>query len=708
MADDAAPRPPGDDQSGESGPPGNADPPGNDARSAPGGGKQEEPGNRQGARKGSESGAGNQPPWGNVFQHFHGNVYADQGVFGTGNAAAADQRGSAREQGRIEETEVTKIVQAYAKPACYDEAARALKEDRVITLAGEAGSGRRTGAISMLDWARLPQMPLVAFSPAITVAELAARSFDEGAGYLVSDIFEDRLSPELADFHWRNVCHKVRKSKAYLVTTIGADSRMARPDVIRQFSWQRPEAADVLRAHLGAAMVDVEAIEKVSEALGPNFQLADIDAIARRISAGDDARQVIADLQETDRLVVATWLDDVNAEIPAVLEVAALVFVVGVAERVFEAELGELKLRVAEFAPEIDSTSKEARAEIDLRFRQLRKHRAGHRLITVRQVPVARGSGSLAIRHVDFRIPGYREHVVAELWSRLPSEFWAAMRRWLQYIAADDHWDLIKRGDLINSVSIGLALLGLVAPDEVIESYLDPWTAEDASLYEQTMAVYVVWQMSMLSPLAALALQIAIHWAGQGSRTQRRLATYAFSGELGARYPLEAVKRLSQLADQGEALAAQAYAQLFATLAGQDSDALVVLHELVRRLDTKKDRPSADLVLDTVAELLSIRDPRSGRPSIALFLIANPFRASDVALLWARALYMRPWRDRAITALLKPSGRSSMGVRNRRILRDRSAQRSAGSSRRTNGHSSGPMYSCVTVTPGTEARPSAP
>ena len=69
------------------------------------------------------------------------------------------------------------------------------------------------------------------------------------------------------------------------------------------------------------------------------------------------------------------------------------------------------------------------------------------------------------------------------------------------------------------------------------------------------MAVYLVWQMSMLGQLAPLALQSTILWAGQGSRTERRLATYAFSGPLGARYPLEAVKRLSQLADQGEALA---------------------------------------------------------------------------------------------------------------------------------------------------------
>ena len=36
------------------------------------------------------------------------------------------------------------------------------------------------------------------------------------------------------------------------------------------------------------------------------------------------------------------------------MEVAALAFVVGVAERTFEFELGQLKLRIAEFVPEIE------------------------------------------------------------------------------------------------------------------------------------------------------------------------------------------------------------------------------------------------------------------------------------------------------------------------------------------------------------------
>lgn len=49
---------------------------------------------------------------------------------------------------------------------------------------------------------------------------------------------------------------------------------------------------------------------------------------------------------------------------------------------------------------------------------------------------------------------------------------------------------------------------------------------------------------------------------------------------------------------------------------------------------------------------MSVRDLRSGRPAVAVFLRNNPGRVADIGPLWARALYMRPWRDRAIKALV--------------------------------------------------------
>jgi hypothetical protein len=610
----------------------------------------DEPGQK---KERENKGAGEREPMGDrVYQGFYGNVYAPHATFGTSAGAADSEESRGRDEGPVDEAVITAIVRAYARPAGYDEARQALNDEHVLVLIGEAGSGRRAGAIAMLDSIRMSGKALVRINPSITIEKLAARSFDEGKGYLVSEKFAEQIVPELAEFHWDALCQKVRKAKAHLVVTADAGFTIATPDAVRHVSWQRPDAADALRAHLGGAQVADDAVRKVADALGTSYPLARVGGIARRILAGEGIGQILDEMQGGDQQAVADWLADVEAAIPAVLEVAALAFVLGVTERVFEDELVSLKGRLAEFAPELKTRSKKAKAVIDLRFQRLRQQRMGHKLLTVRQVPVASASGAIAVRHVDFRIPAYRQHIIAELWSNLGRDFWSGLRRWLHDVAAADQLDPGQSSRLMNSMAIGLALLALVAPDEVLDCYLRPWTEEAAGVSEQTMAVYVVWQMSTLEQTALLALRIAIMWAGQGSSTQRRLAAYVFSGELGARYPVEATKRLSQLADQKQPLVTLAFARLFATLAAQEADAVVVLRELRRRRADKTDRQSTDLLMQTIAELVSARDYRSGRPAVVVFLQDNPERAADLGALWGQALYLRPWRERAIKALV--------------------------------------------------------
>jgi hypothetical protein len=618
-------------------------------------GEAREDGPHRNAGRGTRKDPGGQEHLGSqVYQNFYGDVHAPGSSFGNRNGAdgAGDQHGRGRAEGPLEESVIAGIVRAYARPACYPEAAQALAANRVVVITGESGTGRRAGAIAMLADIRLPDKPLVRINPSATLEMLAAREFSVGAAYLIIDKFAEPIAPEMAEYHWEEVCRKIRKAKAHLVVTTGTGSMAVLHDVISQFPWQRPDALAALRAHLGAALVADDVLATVSEALGADYALADVGRIARRITAGDDVTALVDEIQGSGQRTVEEWLRKVDAAIPAVVEVATLAFVLGVTERAFEDEVSGLKPRLAEFAPDLDTDSKQAKAEIDLRFRQLRKLRADHPLLTVRQVPVAETSGSIAVRHVFFRAPEYRRQVIAGLWNSLDREFWSGIHQWLHRIAAGDDHPAGRHAELMNSAAVGLSLLGLVAPDEIIDSYLNPWTSEDASLSEQTMAVYVVWRMSMLERLAPLALRIAILWAGQGPKNQRRLAAYAFSGELGARYPVEATKRLGQLADQGELLVGVAFAQLFTTLAEQGGDAVVVLRELRHRLFSKKDRPSAGLVVSTVAELLSVRDFRSGRPAVAVFLLGSPEHAPIVGLLWARALYLRPWRDRAIAALL--------------------------------------------------------
>lgn len=613
------------------------------------GGKETKPG------QGATSGSGTQGPQTvNVYQLIE-RLNAPRSSFGADfrRTEHSDERqGEDREEGPLEESAIAGLVRTYARPACYEEAARTLAHNRVVVLTGTTGTGRRTGAVVLLDTVRHSGQPLIQLSPETTVDALASRSFEEGMGYLIRDKCADHMTSPMAEYHWDEVCRKVRQAKAHLVVTTGAGLIPDGVDTVRQIPWQRPAAVDALRQHLGAADVAEETVTILSEALGQDYALADVAWAARQVTAGGNVAEVVDNLNKSAQQTVEDWLDEVDGAIPAVLEVAALAFVVGVSERTFEAEVLNLKERLGEFAPDLDLTSIKAQTEIDLRFRQLRRLRAKHSLLTVQQVPLIRNSGSLASRHVTFIRPEYRRYVVAGLWNSLSHEFWTGIRGWLQDIADGDGYSEEQHIELMDNAAAGLALLGLVAPDEIIESYLGPWSAEDASPGKQMMALLLVWRMSMLDRLAPLALRIAVVWAGQGRKTQRILAAYAFSGELGARYPIEATRRLSQLADQREPETAVAFARLFATLAAQEGDASVVVGVLRRRMKSKKDRPSADLVMATVSELLSVRDVHSGRLAVAGFLIAWPKHAAVVGRLWARALYLRPWRDQAITALL--------------------------------------------------------
>lgn len=632
-------------------------------------GPESESGNTgEGSKSRADPGAkgDEQTAWNIFLQTFYG-TDARNSVFGVGMAGAAASE--PRTYGRMGEVEVAKVSQRYAEPPWYAEIIAELRAERVVILVGPTGTGRRAAAITLLDQVRAAGQLIVGLAPGTTVDQLAARTFDKGVGYLIADMIDADMSQENAEFHWDNACRAVREASAYLVVTAAAGARIARSAAARTFPWRRPAVADVLRKHLGTAMVDESVIDEVARALEHGATLGKIAETGHRMSTAtpEQVASLIAALADNDLQEVTDWLDKVDAAIPEVLEVAALAFTAGLPERLVDGEVQRLKAEIAKFAPEVDPSKEEVKKEIDLRFRQVRKMRAEHPLLTIRDVPLAR-LASVPIRHLDFAKAGYRSHVIAELWQRLDTDFWAAIRWWIHEIA--DSGQL----SLMSSAATGLAMLAQRAPDEVIDLYLDPWTAEDGSWNDQLMAILVIDQMSAFGDMATLALQIVVHWATHGSRSQRRVATYAFSGRLGARFPIDATRRLTHLADQGEPLAGHGHAVLFMTLAGQGVDGALVLRELQRRINRQRDRPAADRVLDNVVFLLAIRNPHTGRPAIAEFLMENSDRVRAAAPLWARAFIMRPWRERAGAALLatlaaiERSQRSEDGQRNPKPL----------------------------------------
>jgi hypothetical protein len=610
-----------------------------------------EPGNPgKGAKDGvqSESKGDQQAAWTVFLQTFYG-TDARNSVFGAGAPGAGTAGPEPRSYGRMGPEEVAKVSGHYAEPPCFAEALAELKVERVVILLGPAWTGRRAGGTTLLDRVKPAEQPIVGLAPGTTVDQLAARTFDKGVGYLIADMIDADMSQENAEYHWGNACRAVREAEAYLVVTAAAGVRIARSTAARTFSWQRPAVADVLRKHLGSAVVKGSVIDETARALEHGATLGKVAETAHRMATAtpEQMADVLAALADNDPREVADWLDKVDAAIPEVLEVAAVAFTAGLPERLIDAELREFKSQIAKFAPEVDPSKDEVKKEIDLRFRQVRKMRAEHPLLAVHDVRVAM-LASVPIRHLDFAKANYRSDLITELWQQLDTDFWDGIRWWINEIAEGGQLNLMS------SAATGLALLAQRAPDEVIDCYLEPWTAEDASWNEQLMAILVIGQMSEFGgDMATLALQIVLHWATHGSRTQRRVATYAFSGGLGARFPVDATRKLAHLADQGEPLAGNGHAVLFMNLAGQGAYGALVLGELQRRMNRpQRDRPAADRVLDNVVFLLAIRDMRTGQPAIGEFLMANPDRVGAAAPLWARAFVLRPWRERAGAALL--------------------------------------------------------
>jgi hypothetical protein len=110
-----------------------------------------------------------------------------------------------------------------------------------------------------------------------------------------------------------------------------------------------------------------------------------------------------------------------------------------------------------------------------------------------------------------------------------------------------------------------------------------------------------------------------------------------------------------QSKDSSDAIAA--LGQLFATLTAGNQNASQVLTLLDRRLDDvsqgRRDLRQQALIMLLTITVLSVRDARSGLPSITLFMEANPDRRALVARLWSRVLRHRPMRRLALAALIE-------------------------------------------------------
>jgi hypothetical protein len=562
-------------------------------------------------------------------------VDAPNSVFG----ATAEERGSRRkETGDLDEDEVFATLRYFHTPSAYGAAVEALVADHVVVLAGPSGSGRRCAALALLH--EVTDQRLIALPPVLTIKDLAARTYVNGCGYVVLDRFDEGVSVN-TDHSWLTVRDQVRKAGAHLVVTTTKTAAGRRVEAVRHIPWLRPPLRDVLRSHL--PLEPDEVIESLLKKIPAEWTMRSVDRMAQAIRGGTPREIALEEFKLASIEQVHTWFGEEGCRTRReIVEVTALAFVSGANRRTFESLVTRLEKQLETDFPPPEVTGEDAIPAART------SHTDPDGLICVEQLTTG-----VAVRQaVTFRSPDIRRNVLAGLWARYPAPFWDAIRIWLFEVL--DEYDNVQ-------LAYGLALFATVADfDEVDKSYLGPWSAGEAGTAGQLAAVYVLWLMCREESVRRLALQTAIGWTGSRNVTQRWSAMLAFTGELGVRYPFEAVRRLWQLITLGKELSddgCEALATLFTVLGNEPGGAGVILTMLDRHL-ARFGHPGGDrrlmrLTMDCVIAVLAIRDFHTGRPSILRDVRPDSMNTAKVARLWAAVLRHRGYRRAAVEALIE-------------------------------------------------------
>ncbi len=567
---------------------------------------------------------------------FHGRVDARGGTIGV---AAAARRPRRRATGKLDAADVDAALRCYVTPLTYDEALVALLADHVVMLEGETGSGRASGAIALLR--EVTDRTLIVLPPVITIKQLAKRTYDATFAYVVIDRTDEGPAADI-DHTWRMIRDQVRDVDTFLVVTTAPTAAVQAVEAVRRVPWPRPPLRGVLRAHLAESDVSDEDLELVLSAIPTRWGMTSVARLAERISAGDAAAEALEELEVEAAKYVRAWFDGDRSR-REILGVAALAFVAGAGPRTFEAVRTQLENEVASLLPARKKGAKQAARGPLPDFRLSLASPDG--LIAIETVT----SGPATRQSLAFKVPGYRRHVLAELWARYEAPFWDAMRAWLNGVIVE--YDSVE-------IAYGLFLLAGVNLDEVQESFLEPWSKGERDIQGVIAATYVLWWMCYDDTLARIALQTAVRWTNDGDLAQRWTAALAFSGELGVRYPTDVARRLWQLITSGDDVsepAQDALATLFVTLVDGEQDASVILTMLDRHMSRFGRRGADDRMLTrtmtSVLKVLAARDARTGKPTVFTFLHSHPTQARLVARLWARALRHSRYRREALQGL---------------------------------------------------------
>ena len=545
--------------------------------------------------------------------------------------------------GRLDAGEADAILAPYVKPACFEQAVLALEQDGVVVLVAPPGTGKRSGAVALVD-ALAEGSEYVVLSPGRSLDDLASGkvAFEKGVGYVLLDRMSED-TPSTADFDWRRVRDTVREHDAHLVVTTVRPVESGVVESVRHVPWQLPDLTAVLRVRLVRAGCAQDAVERAVSLMPGGCRIAEVAVAAERIACGAAPDEVWQDYGSSAAQPVRDWFDrDLPQEWA---EVTTLAFVNGAGYRDFETCQERLEGWVAPAFPEPVTEEEQAAAARRAVDRRLSLSR--NDLVAVEQ----RKNGALTRTALVFPHPQYRQWALEELWAKRSTPYWNGVRDWLtELVAAQPGLGLQL------SVAQGLALLTRPAFDEVADNYLHPWAGGAAGYAGQSRPCWCCSACAWTRASAATALGVAGGWARSYDPVLRSTAAAAFSGALGVRFPTDAVTNLLRMVRSGvrSVDAAIALAGLVAVLAECGQDTGAVFRPLAYRLRAQRETltgQSKENILGATLTVLRARDARTGRLVCASLMERDGRQTATIAELWAGVLDNLPRRGRALAAL---------------------------------------------------------
>ncbi|GAA3133247.1 hypothetical protein GCM10010466_24840 [Planomonospora alba] len=574
-----------------------------------------------------------------VINNFYAEVRAQEATFGMAGGASRSI------SGRLERKDVERALRRFVEPAAFAEALATLRERHLVVLSGAEDIGKWTSGVALLDAVRAPVGRIVVLPPNRKADDLISSvSAKRNRAYLIHDWMESGIEASTRRFTLEALSAELVKADSHLVITVSrTEGRHGLSPL--EIPWSAPEPLKLLDAHLGRARPAAELAEvreHVTELRTPRR----IVELSEQLRGGTrPAGEILADLAGD---TVSRWFDS-SPKRSEVLAVAALAFAYGMPERVFERLVVELEA----VADEIERQGAEPER------RPIGDELPQTRMLWDSRHPLIGTSAEPGERRVVFCGVRHREHVIRELHRRYDYRLWEPLRAWVRGLAED-------RPEIQVQASAGLALLARINPEEVRESFLEPWAG--GTVRERLAAANALSLMCADDATATLALTVTLSWVDDAGQTQAMTAALALAGALSIRYPQQAVSWLWFLSSRGvrvSTVAQRALVLLFQGAAERDGDALAELQLLARHVDcdlTEGVEPRlARRVIATVlgvldADRLDADRPDGDRPLMSSLLLARPESAEPIGVLWAWALHNAHHRAAAVRALCRALG----------------------------------------------------